>query len=49
MNAIFTNYIEKIMEVFMDDFFVYGISFDNCLFHLNKVLQMCMDQYLVLN
>jgi hypothetical protein len=39
MNAIFTDYTEKIMEVFMDDFYVYGTSFDNCLYNLNKVLQ----------
>jgi hypothetical protein len=49
MNAIFADYIEKIMEVFMDDFSVYGTSFDNCLFNLNKVLQRCEDQHLVLN
>jgi hypothetical protein len=46
MNAIFANYTEKIMEVFMDDFSVYGTSFDNCLY---KVLQRREDQYLVLN
>ena len=28
-------------KVFMDDFSVYGTSFDNCLFNLNKVLQRC--------
>jgi hypothetical protein len=49
MNAIFADYIEKIMEVFMDDFSVYGTFFDNCLFNLNKVLQWCEDQHLVLN
>ena len=49
MNAIFADYIEKIMEVFMDDFSVYGTSFENCLFNLNKVLQHCEDQNLVLN
>jgi hypothetical protein len=49
MNAIFTDYIEKIMEVFMDDFSVYGTSFENCLFNLNKVLQRCEEQHLVLN
>ena len=43
MNAIFANYIEKIMEVFMDDFSVYGTSFNNCLFNLKKVLQHCED------
>jgi hypothetical protein len=49
MNAIFADYSEKIMEVFVDDFSVYGTSFDNCLNNLNKVLQRCGDQYLVLN
>jgi hypothetical protein len=44
MNAIFAGYIEKIMEVFMDDFSVYGTSFDNYLFNFNKVLQRCEDQ-----
>jgi hypothetical protein len=29
MNAIFAYYIEKIMEVFMDDLSMYGTSFDN--------------------
>jgi hypothetical protein len=49
MNAIFSDYNEKIMEVFMDDFFAYGTSFDNCLFNLKKVLQRCKDQYSILN
>jgi len=31
MMSIFSNMIEKIMEVFMDDFFVYGKAFDDCL------------------
>jgi hypothetical protein len=38
MNAIFADYTERIMEVFMDDFFVYCTYFDNCLYNLNKVL-----------
>jgi hypothetical protein len=29
MNAIFADYTENIMEVFMDDFSIYGTSFDN--------------------
>jgi hypothetical protein len=49
MNAIFFDYTKNIMEVFMDDFSMYGTSFDNCLYNLNKVLQRCEDQYLVLN
>jgi hypothetical protein len=49
MNAIFADYTEKIMEIFMDDLSVYGTSFDNCLYNLNKFLQRCEDQYLLLN
>jgi hypothetical protein len=29
--SIFSNYVERIIEVFMDDFTVYGDSFDKCL------------------
>ena len=38
MISIFSNMIERIMEVFMDDFSIYGKPFDNCLENLNKVL-----------
>ena len=31
MTAIFSDFCEKIDEVFMDDFSVYGTSFDDCL------------------
>jgi hypothetical protein len=37
------------MEVFICVFSMYGTLFDNCLFKLNKVLQWCEDQYLLLN
>ncbi|GKF23139.1 reverse transcriptase domain-containing protein [Tanacetum coccineum] len=37
------------MEVFMDDFSVFGDSFPSCLSHLDKMLQMCEDTNLVLN
>ena len=33
----------------MDDFSVYGTSFDNCLHNLSKVLQRCEETNLVLN
>ena len=49
MTAIFSDLIENIMEIFMDDFSVYGTSFDNCLKNLSKVLQRCHDMNLVLN
>jgi hypothetical protein len=31
MMSIFSDMIEKHIEVFMDDFSVFGSSFDNCL------------------
>src|SRR4051812_29801312 len=49
MSAIFHGFCGEIMEVFMDDFSVYGTSFDHCLHNLNKVLQRCEDTNLVLN
>jgi len=49
MMSIFSDMIEKIMEVFMDDFSVYGKTFDDCLENLDKVLQRCEEKDLVLN
>ncbi|GJX14241.1 reverse transcriptase domain-containing protein [Tanacetum coccineum] len=39
MMVIFHNMIEKTMEVFMDDFSVFGDSFDSCLSNLEKMLK----------
>nr|GFC22007.1 reverse transcriptase domain-containing protein [Tanacetum cinerariifolium] len=41
--------VEKTMEVFMDDFSVFGNSFKNCLSRLDKMLQRCEDTKLCLN
>jgi hypothetical protein len=49
MSAIFHGFCEEIVEVFMDDFSIYGTSFDNCLRNLDKVLQRCEETNLVLN
>jgi len=49
MMSIFFDMIEKILEVFMDDFSVYGKTFDDCLENLDKVLQRCEERHLVLN
>nr|GFA93975.1 reverse transcriptase domain-containing protein [Tanacetum cinerariifolium] len=38
MLAIFHDMVEKTMEVFMDDFSVFGNSFENCLSRLDKIL-----------
>nr|GEX09870.1 hypothetical protein [Tanacetum cinerariifolium] len=40
---------EESVEVFMDDFFVFRSSFDQCMNKLNKMLQRCKDAHLVLN
>ncbi|GJY61342.1 reverse transcriptase domain-containing protein [Tanacetum coccineum] len=47
--AIFHDMIEESVEVFMDDFSVFGNSFDKCLNNLDKMLQHCKDAHLVLN
>ncbi|GKE24990.1 reverse transcriptase domain-containing protein, partial [Tanacetum coccineum] len=49
MMAIFYDMIEETMEVFMDDFSVFGDSFSSCLSHLDKMLKWCEDTNLVLN
>nr|GEZ55681.1 reverse transcriptase domain-containing protein [Tanacetum cinerariifolium] len=49
MLAIFYDMVEKTMEVFMDDFSVFGNSFENCLSHLDKMLQRYEDTNLSLN
>ena len=49
MMAIFSDMVEKTIEVFMDDFSVLGSSFDNCLENLRSVLIRCEETNLVLN
>ena len=49
MTAIFHELMEDSMEVFMDDFSVFGDSFDRCLANLEKMLKRCEETNLVLN
>ena len=49
MMAIFSDLVEEIMDVFMDDFSVYGGSFERCLENLEQVLTRCEETNLVLN
>ena len=49
MMGIFSDLLEKVMEVFMDDFFIFGESFDACLQNLKLVLERCEEKHLVLN
>ena len=47
--SIFFDLSEEVMEIFMDDFTVYGSSFEQCLHNLGTVLQRCKDKNLALN
>ncbi|KAM1972879.1 hypothetical protein FF1_019390 [Malus domestica] len=49
MVSIFSDYVEKIIEIFMDDFSVFGDSFDKCLDNLTLILKRCVETNLVLN
>ncbi|GJT76901.1 reverse transcriptase domain-containing protein [Tanacetum coccineum] len=49
MIAIFHDMCEDFMEVFMDDFSVFGNSFDSCLNNLSIMLARCEETNLVLN
>nr|GEZ70674.1 retrovirus-related Pol polyprotein from transposon 17.6 [Tanacetum cinerariifolium] len=49
MMPIFHDMIEQTMEVFMDDFLVFGNSFSTCLTNLEKMLKRCEDTKLALN
>ncbi|GJT88591.1 reverse transcriptase domain-containing protein [Tanacetum coccineum] len=49
MMAIFHDMVEDFMEVFMDDFSVFGSSFDCCLANLDQMLARCEETNLVLN
>jgi hypothetical protein len=49
MLGIFNDMVERFLEIFMDDFSVFGDSFDDCLTNLKKVLNRCEEKNLVLN
>ena len=49
MLPIFSDLVEKCIEVFMDDFSVFGNLFDPCLENLEVVLKRCVETNLILN
>ncbi|GKE79333.1 hypothetical protein Tco_1545453, partial [Tanacetum coccineum] len=49
MLAIFHDMIEESVKVFMDDFSIFGNSFNKCLNNLDRMLQRCKDAHHVLN
>ena len=46
---IFSDFIGESLEVFMEDFLVFGPSFDTCLEHLMQILDVCIKKCLVLS
>ena len=49
MLSIFSDMVERIMEVYMDDITIYGGTFEECLSNHETVLQRCIEKNLVLN
>jgi hypothetical protein len=49
MISIFSDMVERFMEIFMDDFSIFGSSFQECLHRLTLVLVRCKKKNLVLN
>ena len=44
MISVFSDFLENCIELFMDDFTLYGSSFDICLDSLEKVLNKCTEK-----
>ena len=49
MMGIFSDLVEKVVKVFMDNFLMFGDFFESCLHHVELVLQICKEKGLVLN
>ena len=49
MMFMFSDLAEEVMEIFMDDFTVYGSNFEHCLQNLGTVLHRCQEKNLALN
>ena len=49
MMRIFSDMIEHILEIFMDNFSVFGDWYEGCLENLRRVLERCQEKNLVLN
>ena len=47
--SMFLDLMKEAMEIFMDDFSVYGSSFEHCLKNLDTVPQRCQKKNLALN
>jgi len=47
--SLFSDMVEWFLEIIMDDFSIYGDSFDQCLHHLELILKHCAEKHLTLN
>ena len=48
MTIIFSNFLGDNLDVFMDDFSIFGNDFESCFAHLTKILEVCVRKRLVL-
>jgi len=48
MMAIFFDYVDNLIEVFMDDLSILDSSFDVCLANLSTMLKTCKEEDLIL-
>ena len=49
MTAIFFDFLGDSLEVFMENFSIFGDDFNSCLSHLTKILEVCVRKRLVLS
>ena len=49
MISIFSDMVERILEVFMEDFSIYGDTYNLCLEHSERILKRCEESHLVVN
>lgn len=49
MISIFSDLVERFLEIFMDEFSVFDSTFEECLHYLTLVLERCKEKNLVLN
>ncbi|KAI3499631.1 hypothetical protein L1887_35435 [Cichorium endivia] len=49
MTSIFSDMVGESLEIFMDDFSIFGSDFDSCLQQLERVLKRCTETNLVLS
>ena len=47
-DGIFSDMIENIMEIFMDDFSIFGDSYEGYLENFKRLLERCVEKNLVL-